>query len=134
MWEDDELDLLLSSAMGRLEHSLRWKQTNQPLSSLQVGEKFVTVVFDLPGVERDEVVITCTDDRVSVEAEVTRRAKRGSRVTEGYARYSKQVVLPVKVVSEKGTAKFKNGMITVKLPRRVHRPLKEPGKRLRLTA
>lgn len=135
MWEDDDFDRALWNTMGIIEHSANALRPGQPLSTIEVGEKFVTIVFDLPGVQRDEVLLTCTEDKVTVEAEVRRRSVRGGGVAEGYARYSKQVVLPVRVVSEKGTARFKNGMIIVKLPRRLERNrLKEPGKRLKLSA
>jgi len=138
MWGDDDLDLALSTAMGMIEHSFSNMQPGQPLSTLDVSDKFVTVVFDLPGARRDEVLVTCTEEKVSVEAEfrrTTRAGGIGGPVTEGHVRYSKEVTLPVKVVPEKGTARFKNGMIIVKLPRRQERrSLKEPSKRLKLTA
>jgi len=45
------------------------------------------------------------------------RVSAGHAEREEFARYSKRIVLPVRVDPSKGTAKFRNGIVVVKLPR-----------------
>lgn len=45
------------------------------------------------------------------------RVSTGQVERREFARYSKRIVLPVRVDPDKGTAKFRNGIVVVKLPR-----------------
>jgi HSP20 family protein len=103
-----------------------------PLSKVDVDAEYVTVTFDVPGVDRDEISVTCTDDTVSIEAEMRKSFRTGglgrSESSVEYVRYSNRILLPVAVEPDQGTARFKNGIVVVKLPRR-HRgkPVKISG-------
>jgi len=100
-----------------------------PLFNLDVSGSMVTATFDLPGVRPEDVAITCTEDSISVDAEMARpvRMRVSSRNPEQkeFVRYSRKIVLPVKVDPEKGNARFRNGLLLVRLPRRSEgRPVK----------
>jgi HSP20 family molecular chaperone IbpA len=104
----------------------------RPLFSLDVNDDTVTATFDLPGANREDITITCTEEMISVDAEMMRavklRVSSGSHRQEEFVKYSKQVLLPVRVDPSRGTAKFRNGIVVVKLPR--HRE----GKPVRIDA
>jgi HSP20 family protein len=141
--EDDSFELLRRSAedffansFGVFEDSLleMGSSSLRPLSRVDLSLDDVTVTFDVPGVNKEDVSVTCTEDAVSVEAEIRKSFRtsasgyRGS-VTE-VIKYSKRIDLPVAVDPDKGTAKFRNGIVVVKLPR-VHKgkPVKVSGGR-----
>jgi HSP20 family molecular chaperone IbpA len=104
----------------------------RPLSRVRVDNDSVTVTFDLPGVSKEGVSVVCTQDFVSIEAEGGKQASsvgkgRSSRSVE-YVKYSERVALPVLVDPDRGSAKFRNGIIVVKVPRlRSGRQLKITG-------
>ena len=128
------IESLFSETFGMIEDSLFdiASRSLRPLFNLEVSEDMVTATFDLPGASRDEISITCTEDTISVDAEMTRpvklRVSSGRHEQEEFVRYSKKVLLPVRVDPERGSAKFRNGMVVVKLPR-----LRE-GKSVRIDA
>ena len=128
--DDDEpetfrigIENLLPETFGIIGGSLFDLETKSlmPLFNLNITDEMVTATFDLPGASKDEVSITCTVDTISVDAEMTRpvklRVPGGHIARQEFTRYSKRVVLPVRVDPDKGTAKFRNGMVVVKLPR-----------------
>jgi HSP20 family protein len=117
------VETLFGDTFGMIEGSLFDLESRslRPLFTLDVNDDMVTATFDLPGVNRDEVTITCTEDTVSVEAEMARPVKmRVSRIRdaqEEFVKYSKKILLPVRVDPSKGSARFRNGIMVVKLPR-----------------
>ena len=130
MTKDDEpetfgivIENLFPEAFGIIGGSLFDLETKSlmPLFNLNITDDTVTATFDLPGASKDEISITCTVDTISVDAEMTRpvklRVPGGHIERKEFARYSKKIVLPVRVDPDKGTAKFRNGIVVVKLPR-----------------
>ena len=128
--DDDEferfgkgIESLFSETFGMIEGSLFDIASRglRPLFNLEVTDDMVTATFDVPGASRDEVAITCTEDSINVEAEMTKpvrlRVSSGRHEQEEFVRYSKKVMLPVRVDPEKGSARFRNGIVVVKLPR-----------------
>lgn len=117
------IESLFSETFGMLENSLFDIATRslQPLYQVRVNDDAVVATFDLPGARRDDVTITCTEDSISVEARMTRpvrlRVSRGRREGEEFVRYSRKVMLPVRVEPDKGSAKFRNCIAVVTLPR-----------------
>jgi HSP20 family protein len=118
------IESIFSEMFGMMEGTLLdvASRSLQPLFNIGVTDDTVTVTFDLPGARRDEVAITCTEDTISVDAEMARpvkmRVSSGRHERQEFVKYSKKVLLPVMVEPEKGSAKFKNGIVVVKLPRR----------------
>jgi HSP20 family protein len=120
---DDFYESLLSWSAGAFDDPLFDLQSSslRPLSRIEVNDEFVIVTFDMPGVRRDDISVSCTADMVSVEAQMTKPYRtstdggRGSAVE--FVKYSKKVALPVLVDPENGVANFRNGIIVVKLPR-----------------
>ena len=129
MWDDDEDDLdragaiverLFSSFYGDLGPRLLDIQSGalRPLYRLEVGEESVTVAFDLPGVRKKDIEIRCTEEVVSLEAVISRSGKlagTGGRVAR-VERYSSEIRLPVRVDPTRASARYRNGMLAIKLP------------------
>jgi len=133
MSSDDDSDQLaeaddtLSGMFVSLGNSLfdRREASLRPLSRIDVGQDEVTVTFDVPGVDKADVSVTCTEYSLGMEAE----ARKQSRVSgTGFQRSSVEFVkLPVPVNPDGAKANFKNGIVVVKLPRA------QTGKRIKLS-
>jgi len=69
-----------------------------PLCRIQATEDAVTVTFDLPYVEKDNISLTATDDTLSVEAKtrkaVTLRVGGSVQKRVQFERYTRLVRLP----------------------------------------
>ena len=102
----------------------------RPLSRIEVGHDSVTVTFDIPGVSKEGISVTCTEDFVSMEAETRREFSGRIPGASGVevSRYSERIRLPVPVDPDGGKAKYNNGILVVRLPR-VHK-----GKAVKITS
>jgi HSP20 family protein len=132
MWEDEDdddiqqmqrgMEDLFSRAFRSMDSMLFDLESRslKPLFKIEVDDEKVTVTFDLPGVSKDDVEITSTEETISIEAEMVKPVKlKVSDVNQtrvDFERYSKKIRLPLRVDPNKGTAKFRNGLVVVKLP------------------
>lgn len=112
---------LFDTGLGRL----------RPLSRMDVDKENVTVTFDVPGVDKGDVSVTCTQDSLSIEAQARKQSSSATgtvhRSSVELLSYSERVQLPVPVDPDRATANFKNGMVVVRLPR------VDTGKRIRVS-
>lgn len=84
-------------------------------------EKEIVVRAELPGVGRENVRISATEDTLTIRGEV----KREEEVKEeqyyccerGYGSFSRTVSLPVRVQSDKVEATYRDGILEIVLPK-----------------
>lgn len=86
------------------------------------GDRF-EVLFDLPGVAKQEIQVSIEGARLSVSAEskAVRELKDGERLLHAerpLARYARSVELPAEVTEEGASASFDNGVLRLELPKR----------------
>lgn len=81
----------------------------------------VIVTTALPGVKPEDVEITITGDTLSIKGEVKSETKteKGSylRQERRYGVFSRTVALPVPTKADKAEAKFKDGVLTLSIPK-----------------
>ncbi|MGZ5521173.1 MAG: Hsp20/alpha crystallin family protein [Halobacteriota archaeon] len=80
------------------------------------------VVADMPGVQKEDIEINLTPERVEISAESsteTERKDEDYRYRErGYASYRRVLDLPADVLPDKAEASFNNGVLEVTLPKK----------------
>lgn len=86
------------------------------------GDRF-EVLFDLPGVAKQEIQVSIEGARLSLSAEskVATELKDGERLLHAErqpARYARSVELPAEVTEEGASASFDNGVLRLELPKR----------------
>jgi HSP20 family protein len=131
MWEDEDddgertetsIDRFFSRIFADIDNPLFDVQSKslKPLFRLEISDENVMVALDLPGVKKEDIKITCTEDLVSVDAEIRKAVALRVAGTSGrstrFERYSKKIRLPVRVDPNGASAKYRNGMVVVKLP------------------
>lgn len=95
-------------------------RTLVPLYRVETAEGAVTVTFDLPCVEKDDVQLSCTESTLEVEASM----RKPVTVSVGgipekrvlFESFRAHIGLPRPVRPEKATATFKNGLLRVRFP------------------
>jgi HSP20 family protein len=95
----------------------------EALAEVVEKEKEVVATFELPGVEKGDIMVNVTTDGIEVKVE-----RKDAKTAEGegsyvrkemYTGYYRFTALPVGLDSSKAEASYKNGVLEVKLPRRV---------------
>lgn len=86
------------------------------------GDRF-EVLFDLPGVAKQEIQVSIEGARLllSAESKVATELKDGERLLHAErqpARYARSVELPAEVTEEGARASFDNGVLRLELPKR----------------
>jgi HSP20 family protein len=89
-----------------------------------------TVTADLPGVKKDDIQVTIDGAQITLAAEVKREkeASAEARVlhTERvYGKVSRSFTLPQEVDEAKAEAKFRDGVLELKLPKKAAAPRKQ---------
>lgn len=95
-------------------------------------EKEYRIEVEMPGIKEEDIEITLEQDRINIQGE-----KKAEKVEKGASFYRSERVfgafqrsfpLPQDVDPEKIKAAFKNGILTLTLPR--HKELKDSGKHI----
>ena len=107
-----------------------------PSVDVREDEKEVVVKAELPGLDEKDVEVTLTDDALTIRGE-----KKDEKEEKGkdywhreasYGSFRRVVPLPKGINTEKADARFKNGVLTVTLPRLEE--AKAKGKRIPVKA
>ncbi|MCU0859672.1 MAG: Hsp20/alpha crystallin family protein [Thermoplasmata archaeon] len=97
--------------------------TRQPLIDLTDAGKEYVVKAEMPGISKDGLDISVTEDGIEISGETTSEerhedAEKGYiRRERHYSRFHRVLPLPDKVVADKAEAELKDGVLTVKLPK-----------------
>ena len=92
-----------------------------PSVDLRETENEVILEADLPGVSREDLDITVDEDAVILKGEIKRdvtREEKGYHLTERrYGSFYRTIPLPVEVKSEQASARYKNGVLELRIPK-----------------
>jgi len=93
------------SVFGIPKPQLEVKEEREPLVDVISDEKTVKVVAELPGVEKSDINLKCTENTLAISVDTERR------------KYYKEVELPAEVDPDSSKASYKNGVLEVTLAR-----------------
>lgn len=133
-WDDDfrrfheEMDKVLRSFFP-VEKAAG---TRTPMADVYETENSVVAVFEMPGVEKEDIALFVSEDRIEVS---TKKKKEEEEKKKGYYRYEAEaksyyriVSLPAKVVAEEAEATYKNGVLRVEIPKAEKKKLEKAKK------
>ncbi len=94
----------------------------RPDTDIQETEREVIATFDLPGVEKGDISLSVDSNSVTVKAEKKQEKevqKKGYYYQErAYGSYYRTLPLPAEVIPDQAEAEYKNGVLTVRMPKK----------------
>lgn len=92
-----------------------------PKVNISETEDAVKITADIPGLDPDKIEIEAMDDSISfsgkIEKETEQKNEKFYRYERGYGEFRRMFALPIRVKADKISAKSKNGVLIVILPK-----------------
>jgi HSP20 family protein len=92
-----------------------------PALDVSEGKDAITVKAELPGVDPKEISISLEGDTLTITGEKEHKKEekdeRSHRIERSYGAFARSVRMPLPVDASKVTAAFKNGVLTITLPK-----------------
>jgi HSP20 family protein len=93
----------------------------EPKLDVSENKDTITVKAELPGVEQKDISISIQEGVLTIkgekQAEKEEKDKRHHRIERSYGAFYRSVALPAAVDSSKAAATFKDGVVTITLPK-----------------
>jgi HSP20 family protein len=103
-----------------------------PLIDLADAGKEFVVKAELPGVEKEDVNVRVSPDSIEIRAESQRERKEDERDyyyhERSYNAFERVLPFPEEVLADQADAKLKDGVLEVRVPKKVPTTPKEPVK------
>jgi HSP20 family protein len=116
---DDTFDQLFREFFRR--PMLEEGELLEPAVDVAESDGEVIVKMEIPGVEKDQLHLTVSDDHLTVRGESRKESeekrKNYYRQEIRYGAFQRSVALPVEVDAAKAHAELKNGMLKIALPK-----------------
>jgi HSP20 family protein len=90
----------------------------EPITDVIEHDDKVTITVELPGVEKDDIQVWATEERLTLKVDTAQR------------KYGKEVALPARVKPGTTEATFKNGVLDVSIQKERQGPPRDPGHRV----
>ena len=117
----DELDRIFDSPWGELSRAAQVLNSWTPALDVSEDKDKFTVRAEVPGMKREEIAVTIHDGLLSITGE-----RKAEGKTEGeavhrqerfYGKFERTVTLPAHVAADKVKAQYKDGVLTITLPK-----------------
>ena len=93
----------------------------RPLSDIEENKDFITLNIDMPGIKKEDIQLNITDDMIEVKAERKHESKvekKGFFQQErSYSGFYRRLPLPANVKADQANAEYKNGVLSITIPR-----------------
>lgn len=116
-----DIDRLFGDVIGRRTALPAEEGVWAPAVEMAETDKEILVKAVLPGVNKENLRLEITGDRLNLQAEVKREAKQEKENLLAqeifYGTFARSIQLPCEVQADKAKAELKNGILTVTLPK-----------------
>ena len=117
----DEIDRLFEAPLTELARQSQLLSGWTPALDLYEDKDNFTVKFELPGMKREDIEVSLHEGSLSISGERKHEAKHTDaevyRSERFFGRFQRTVTLPAPVAPEKVKAQYKDGILTVVLPK-----------------
>ena len=116
-----EMDRLFDRFFEPASPEMRTLGDWAPTVDVTEDKDTITVKAELPGVEQKDIAVSLQDGMLSIKgekrAEKEEKDKRYHRVERSYGAFYRSIQLPSAVDAAKVAATFKDGVVTITLPK-----------------
>lgn len=115
-----EVDSLVQNIFDPDERGQHQTYKYTPHANLAETEKSYELTLDLPGISAEDVSVELNDDQLVVSGErkaIVEDGKTYHRVERRYGKFRRALTIPVPVNEEAISAEYKDGVLTVTLPK-----------------
>lgn len=95
--------------------------TDWPRVDMDETDDEIRITAELPGVDKDNIDVSVADDRVTIRGEKKEQEEKKGRgyhkLERSYGSFQRSFYLPCEVESDQVDAFFRDGVLTVKLPK-----------------
>jgi HSP20 family protein len=122
-WFEDFFKRPFSLMAPRWWPGLRMPEFEEVAPSVDIFEAGDNVIVkaELPGMSKEDIHVTLTEDTLTVSGEKKKEErvekKDYHRLERSYGSFRRSFHLPTEVQTEKAAAKFKDGVLEVKIPK-----------------
>lgn len=122
-WFDDFFRRPFSVMRPSWFPKLRFPEIEELTTTVDVFEEGddVVVKAELPGMGKEDIDIKLTDDIITISGEKKKEEKIEKknyyRIERSHGSFTRSLRLPAEVQTEKATAKFKDGVLEVRIPK-----------------
>ena len=117
----EELDRLFENPFGELSAASQLLSDWTPAVDVYEDKDNLFVKAELPGMKREEIEVSLHDGTLSISGERKSETKQGKgdvyRAERFFGRFQRTVTLPAAVAADKVKAQYKDGILTVTLPK-----------------
>ncbi|MCS7116294.1 MAG: Hsp20/alpha crystallin family protein [Nitrososphaerota archaeon] len=116
----------------------RWSALERFMPELPTREAYADIIdtgkefhvcVEMPGIPKDKIDITVTKDGIEIfaetEAEKEEKEKNFIHRERSYSRIYKKLTFPEEVIPEEAEATLKNGLLEVRIPKKVPKEVKK---------
>lgn len=117
----NEIDRLFDSPLGELGRVSDFFSGGAPALDISEDKDNFIVKVELPGMKKDDIDVSLHDGNLSISGE--RKSEKKSEETQVYrseryfGRFQRTVALPAPVAADKVRGDYKDGVLTVTLPK-----------------
>lgn len=94
---------------------------SRPRIDITESDTEVIATVELPGVDKKDIEINVQDNVLEIRGQTSRQHEKDNRnyyISERYyGSFDRRIGLPAEVDSERTTAKFENGILTITMPK-----------------
>ena len=117
----DELDRLFENSLAGWSRGSQWLNAWNPAVDLYADKDNITVKIELPGMKKEDIAVSLQDGVLSVSGERKDEKKLENAETRRSERFvgsfQRVVALPAEVKGDQVKADYKDGILTVTLPK-----------------
>jgi len=117
----EEIDRLFEAPLAELERTSQLLSGWSPAIDLYEDKDNVFVRAELPGMKREEIDVSLHEGTLSISGERKREGQFKEaevyRAERFFGRFQRTVTLPSPVAAEKTKAQYKDGILTITLPK-----------------
>jgi HSP20 family protein len=117
----DEMDRVFNDFLGN-ESLLVDNMVNlTPLVNIEETDNDYIITAELPGIEKKDIKITFQNNMLNISGEKKEEKEMDNRnfhrVERRYGKFSRSIAIPSSIELDKIDASYKNGILTVKVPK-----------------